>query len=234
MKMMKRLLAMALAAILMLMGAALADGYVEVGANVNVRSGPGLGYDDIGTVYEGDTLEYLDKSSIDNRGVVWYRVDFEGEYGWVSSKYCELFGEIYVYATEGQSYIRSYPSLNGRALVILRQDEVAEYMGKTSVDDRGVAWYKVEYDGVTGWVSSKYTTLGEEGETYNREVIADDGQSYIRDYPSLSGEKLCVFREGESATYLEKSSKDNRGVAWYKVEFEGIVGWVSSRYTSVY
>ncbi|MBQ8506074.1 MAG: SH3 domain-containing protein [Clostridia bacterium] len=232
MKKTRMLLALALIAAL-LMGSALAAGYVEASASVNVRSGPGLSYGDLGTIYEGDTLEYLDKNSIDNRGVVWYKVEYKSEAGWVSSKYCELFGEVYVYATEGQSYIRNTPSLNGKALVIMREDEVAEYMGKTSVDDRGVAWYKVDYDGVTGWVSSKYTTLGEE-EVYDREVIADDGKSYIRDYPGLNGEKLDVFREGESAIYLEKSSKDSRGVTWYKIEYDGIVGWVSSRYTSVY
>ena len=219
---------------LLLAGSALADGYVEVGATVNVRTGPGLSYDDMGTAHKGDTLIYLDKSAIDNRGVVWYCVDFDDEYGWVSSKYCEFFGDIYVYAIEGQSFIRKNPNLNGKKLAIMYESEYAEYMGKTSVDDRGVAWYKVDFDGVIGWVSSKYTSLNEDGTNYDREVIADEGQSHIRAYPSLNGEKLGVFREGESAVYLEKSSKDSRGVTWYKVEYDGIIGWVSSRYTSVY
>lgn len=232
MKKIRILLALAMIAAL-ISGAALADGYVEAGAQVNVRSGPGLSYRDLGTIYSGDTLEYLEKSSIDNRGVVWYKVEYKGEPGWVSSKYCELFGEVYVYATDGQSYIRQNPNLNGKALTVMHEGEAAEYLGKTSIDNRGVAWYKVEFDGWTGWVSSKYTTLGEE-EIYTREVIADDGQSYIRDYPSLDGAKLTVFRQDDSAVYLEKSAKDERGVTWYKVEYKGVIGWVSSRYASVY
>ena len=229
-----RFLSALLIVVLLITGMALADGYVEVGATVNVRTGPGLNYDNIGTAHEGDTLIYLDKSALDSRGVVWYRVDFDDEYGWVSSKYCELFGDIYVYATEGQSFIRRNPNLESKKLAIMYEDEYAAYLGKTSVDDRGVAWYKVEFEDVIGWVSSKYTSLNEDGINYEREVIADDGQSHIRDYPGLNGEKLEVFREGESAVYLEKSSKDSRGVTWYKVEYEGTIGWVSSRYTSVY
>lgn len=228
-----RILTACLLLLALIGGAALAEGYVEATATVNVRSGPGLSYRDIGTVYNGDTLSYLDKSSTDSRGVVWYKVNYDGESGWVSSKYSELHGEIYVYATGGQSYLRKNPNLNGKALVVMHEDEAALYMGKTSVDDRGVAWYLVDFDDTVGWVSSKYTTLGEE-EVYTREVIADDGQSYIRDEPSLSGEKLAVFRKNESATYLEKRSIDDRGVVWYKVEYNGTIGWVSSRYSSVY
>ena len=231
---MKRLVSILVLLAMLLAGTALAEGYVEVGATVNVRTGPGLNYDDLGRAHKGDTLEYLDRSAIDNRGVIWYYVDFEDEYGWVSSKYCEYLGEIYVYATEGQSFIRKNPTLNGKKLGIMYEGDSAEYIGKTSVDDRGVAWFKIEFDGIIGWVSSKYTSLNEEGELYEREIIADEGQSHIRDYPSLTGEKLGVFREGETATYLEKSSRDSRGVTWYKVEYNGIIGWVSSRYTSIY
>lgn len=228
------ILAAVLLLISLLPGSALADGYIEAQASANVRTGPGLSYKDIGTIHKGDTLSYEDKSSVDNRGVVWYRVEFDDEYAWVSSRYCKLYGTVYVQVLDGQkTYIRKSPSLDAKALAVLHEDELAEYMGKSSVDDRGVPWYKVEYDGTTGWVSSRYTILGEE-DSYDREVIADDGQSYIRDYPSLSGEKLKVFREGESAVYLEKSSKDSCGVTWYKVEYKGTIGWVSSRYTSVY
>lgn len=214
-------------------GAALADGYVEATASVNLRSGPGLSYRDLGTIHKGDTLSYLDKNSTDSRGVVWYKVKYDGSSAWISSKYSELYGEIFVYATGGKSYLRKTPSLSGKALVVMHEDEAAEYLGKTSVDDRGVAWYKVDFDGTVGWVSSKYTTLGED-EVYTREIVADGGQSYIRDEPSLDGNKLAVFHKNESATYLEKRSIDGRGVVWYKVVYNGTVGWVSSRYSSVY
>ncbi len=229
-----RFLAALLLIVMLFTGNALAGGYVEVGATVHVRSGPGLNYEDIGTAHESNILMYLDESATDSRGVVWYCVDFDGEEGWVSSKYTVLFGDIYVYAVEGRSFIRKNPDLEAKQLAILYEGESAEYLGRTSVDERGVAWYKVEYDGEIGWVSSKYTVLGEEGVIYNRYILADEGKAHIRDNPSLDGESLEILPQGDTATYLEKKEWDERGVAWYKVRYEGTVGWVSSKYTVIY
>lgn len=229
-----RFLSVLMLAVMLVMSTAMAAGYVEVGATVNVRIGPGLNYEDLGNAYEGYTLTYLDESATDSRGVVWYCVAFEDEAGWVSSKYCTLYGEIYVYAVEGKSFIRKNPDLEAKQLAILYEGERAEYLGKTSVDDRGVSWYKVEYDGKIGWISSKYTVLGQEGVIYDRYILAEEGKTHIRDYPSLNGESVEILPEGETATYLEKKEWDERGVAWYKVRYDGTVGWVSSKYTTIY
>lgn len=85
-----RMLALALAALLAC-GCALAD--VRTTANVNVRSGPGLGYEIVATLTAGKTLDYLDESQADDRGVNWYKVTVGDKTGWVSSKYSELQGE---------------------------------------------------------------------------------------------------------------------------------------------
>lgn len=58
--------------------------------NVNLRSGPGLGYDTVGSIGSGTYIEYLGDSSIDERGVAWYYVYYNGMTGWSSSKYVDL------------------------------------------------------------------------------------------------------------------------------------------------
>ena len=55
-----------------------------------MRSGPGLSYDDKGTLLSGSTATYLDEYSVDERGVTWYKISYNGGSGWVSSRYCEL------------------------------------------------------------------------------------------------------------------------------------------------
>lgn len=73
-----------------------ADEYAsEVGSayttgNVNLRTGPGLGYDSAGSIPSGVYVEYLGESSVDERGVAWYYVRYNGKTGWSSSKYVEL------------------------------------------------------------------------------------------------------------------------------------------------
>ena len=39
------------------------------------------------SIKSGRTLEYTGKSSVDSRGVRWYRVKYHGSFGWVSSRY---------------------------------------------------------------------------------------------------------------------------------------------------
>ena len=65
-------------------------GKTKIGAvtgNTNVRTGPGLNYRIIGVLHKGDETKYLGKSSTDERGVAWYKVDWNGRTGWVSSRY---------------------------------------------------------------------------------------------------------------------------------------------------
>ena len=82
----------ALALVLMLVcGAALAE--VVTTANVWMRTGPGLKYDQVTSLSEGKKLTYLGETSVDERGVAWYKVTYGKHTGWVSSKYTKLKGE---------------------------------------------------------------------------------------------------------------------------------------------
>ena len=56
-----------------------------------MRTGPGLGYESIGTLFIGDAALYLGASSVDERGVMWYCIRFGNQTGWVSEKYTILY-----------------------------------------------------------------------------------------------------------------------------------------------
>ena len=53
----------------------------------NVRTGPGLDYRKIGVLHVGEDAKYLGKTSTDDRGVVWYKIRYNGHDAWVSSRY---------------------------------------------------------------------------------------------------------------------------------------------------
>lgn len=217
----------------MLLSSALASGYVETTGSVNMRSGPGLNYRSLGTVNQGTTLTYLNRYSTDTRGVIWYMVSYRNSTAWVSSVYSELYGAsivTYLYATGGKSYVRNAPNLNGKILTTFQKGDSAEYQNASSVDERGVTWYKIYYNGKTGWVSSRYTSFEESV----RRVYAENGNTNFRTAPNLNGTVLGVLYKGESMAFTEITSVDNRGVTWYQVKEDGVIGWVSSRYTEVY
>ena len=85
-----RILAVAVA-LMLILGLALAE--VRTTGDVWLRTGPGLDYDAVSILSSGKTFEYLGESSVDERGVAWYRISAGGKEGWVSSRYTELIGE---------------------------------------------------------------------------------------------------------------------------------------------
>ena len=175
-----------LAALAACLGAATAENSVFFNGDTNVRSGPGLDYDTIGGVGAGSTLPWTGGTLLDNRGVTWYCVEFLDGEGWVSSRYSMLsdqegaatYGsggagysgyssESYsasesattVFGAGGDSNIRSGPGLDYPVLGTLPEGGTAVFLGGVSYDSRGVAWYQISWNGGTGWVSSRYTSL---------------------------------------------------------------------------
>ena len=217
------------------------------GGDTNVRSGPGLDFDDIGTLKKGNSLTYLGETSYDGRGVAWYLVRYKGSTGWVSSRYTSFSssgsgssGSYYsggsgsgtVYASDGDTNVRSGPGLDFADIGTLKEGNSLDYLGSTSYDGRGVAWYLVRYKGSTGWVSSKYTTLYED--YVEGTVYASDGDTNVRSGPGLDYKQLGTLKQGCTLDYLGTTTYDARGVAWYSVEYNGGTGWVSSKYTELW
>ncbi len=233
----KILLLAVIAALLAATGAALAESaYVQASGNVHVRTGAGTDYRSLGVVSDGTRLTYLNESKNDSRGVTWYRVQYNSNTtGWISSRYSSVKNyDQKVTATSGQTYIRTAGNLNAEKLDVLPKGASGTYLNESHVDERGVTWYRISYDGVKGWVSSRYTKLSSSSvELPSRKVIATDGQTNVRSEPNLYGKILGVLKEDKSLTYLNQSSTDDRGVAWYKVSYEGGTGWVSSKYTTL-
>jgi len=81
-------IAMALA---LLCASALAE--VRTTGDIWMRTGPGLSYETVTSIASGKSLDYLGETSVDERGVAWYKVTNGTNTGWVSSKYAELVGE---------------------------------------------------------------------------------------------------------------------------------------------
>ena len=151
-------------------------GNVYINGKCNVRSGPSLSHNSRGTAYVGDVLFGTGEISTDSRGIAWYSVLYKGSKGWVSSVYASLTGFTkksssksssssssasgsVVVGTSGDSHVRTGPGLGYDKLGVLHNGNSASFLGQTSTDSRGVVWYKISWNGSSGWVSSRYTSL---------------------------------------------------------------------------
>ena len=137
----------------------------------------------------------------------------------------------------GKSNVHTGPGLSYKVIGVLRVDDSAKYLEETSVDNRGVVWYKISWKGQKAWVSSRYTRLGRKGgggKVTGDTVVAEYGDTNVRTGPGLKYRSFDIMYEGDEADYLGKSSTDSRGVVWYKISWYDDVGWVSSKYTELY
>ena len=57
--------------------------------------------------------------------------------------------------TGGNCYVRSAPNTIGKALGVVHDGDLLPYGGQTTDD----GWNLVDYKGVNGWVSGKYSRL---------------------------------------------------------------------------
>ena len=168
---MKKFISVLLIAIMLLTFAApaMAASKVTATGSVNLRSGPGLDYGKLGSVSKGTTLKYLGESHKDGRGVTWYKVSYNGNAAWISSRYSKKSGSgsssgssssgnsSNTVTATGSVNLRSGPGLDYGKLGSVSEGTTLKYLGETSTDDRGVKWYKVSFNGNAAWISSRYS-----------------------------------------------------------------------------
>lgn len=165
----------------------------------------------LGELKEGEYIKFEGTKTTGADGYVWYKVEHNQKYGWVSSEWTKLaranevplycsfdyscviedndctsffywddyYGEYELYDeggyedwydfdyevecsiyTIGDVNMRSGPGKDYSILATIKKDTIVTYLDEYSVDDRGVTWYLVLYNGREGWVSSKYAVLG--------------------------------------------------------------------------
>ena len=98
-----------------------------------------------------------------------------------------------------------------------------------------MSWYRVTYKKRTGWVSSAYAKKGSSGSSASSSPsssgnqVKTTGNVRLRTGAGLDYRDLCTVPKGTTLRF-DETKKDDRGVAWYHVSYDGKTGWVSSKY----
>lgn len=134
---------------------------------LNLRSGPGTGYDKVSLLLKGDkvtVLEILDG---------WYRVSAKGTEGYVSAKFIapDTSGNSGTQTqTQPQTQVKTQNALVLSGPLNVRSGPGTSYtrigslkVGTTvTVIGKSGQWYQIKYANLTGYVHSDYVTLMEE------------------------------------------------------------------------
>ncbi|MGF9946573.1 SH3 domain-containing protein [Priestia megaterium] len=125
--------------------------YKVTASKLNVRSGAGTTYGIIGSVAKGQTLSVMSKSGS------WYKINYNGRTGYVSSDYVQASGTTTPPA-ESTTYTVTASTLNVRSGAGTSYASIGSVTKgqKLSVVSKSGSWYKINYNGRTGYVSSDY------------------------------------------------------------------------------
>ena len=153
----------------------------------------------------------------------WYKVNANGVDGWISSEYVqwdpsndEIVGKT-GYVNVDDLRLRNAP-IDGEVLTLLKRDT------PLSILEVNNDWYKVNANAVEGWISGEYV----EWNSSDDEIVGKTGyvntdDLRLRNAP-VDGEVLTLLKRDTPLTILEENNE------WYKVNANGVEGWVSGSF----
>ncbi|MDN3360369.1 MULTISPECIES: SH3 domain-containing protein [Priestia] len=195
--------------------------YKVTASKLNVRSGAGTTYGIIGSVVKGQMLSVVSKSGS------WYKINYNGRTGYVSSDYVQASGTTTPPA-ENTTYTVTASTLNVRSGAGTSYASIGSVTKgqKLSVVSKSGSWYKINYNGRTGYVSSDYvqasgtTTPPTESTTY----IVTASTLNVRSGAGTNYAAIGSVTKGQKLSVVSKSG------SWYKINYNGRTGYVSSDY----
>lgn len=119
-------------------------GTVNVSNYLNVRQSSSTSSAIIGKLYNGTKVDIIDSAA------GFYKISYNGTTGWVSSSY--------VAVSTGTVNVGTY--LNVRKSNSTSSEIIGKLYNGTKVNiiDSAAGFYKISYNGITGWASSNYIT----------------------------------------------------------------------------
>lgn len=226
-------------------------GKVKVTTSLNVRQGPGTQYKRIGSLGPNVRVEILGQEG------KWYKIKTGSIQGYVHSDYIELEksqqqdpkppggGEQqepkppvdpvpppsdekkYAIVTASALNVRSGPSTKNHKVGLVVKGTKLTVLGQSG------DWYKIEYKGITGYVSGQYVRL----ESTGSQPPSGGSSGTVINTGTVTASSLNV-RSGAGTNYsiiggLKKNAKVEileKVGSWYKIKYGSRTGYVSGQY----
>ncbi|WP_055069923.1 SH3 domain-containing protein [Clostridium massiliamazoniense] len=235
---------------------------------LNVRAGASTNSAIIGSLKKGDKVGIIKKEGN------WYEINYNGRIAYVSADYVQVEAQNKpevkpeekpetkpevkpeTKPEQGQTMkvkvnspiglnLRAGATTNSAVITVLPNNAVVNVIESSN------GWYKVNYNGNTGWIFAQYTTVvsnpsnggntvkPEEKPQVKPEVKPEGSTSVtkvqitspiglnVRTSPSTSGNVITAIPNNVVVSVIESSN------GWYKVNYNGTTGWIYGAYTKV-
>lgn len=119
---------------------------------VSVRTQPGTTYTKIDTIYSGTKCTIIGEKTYSSTDK-WFRIKYNSKTGWVTSKYILDSGNKIGKVTATTLNVRNGAGTSYKKVFVLKSG------AKFNIISTKTGWYKINYKGSTGWVSSDYVKI---------------------------------------------------------------------------
>ena len=166
----------------------------------------------------------------------WYQVSYEGKIGYASGTYLQenVANATSLGQTTENLNLRHQANTNGSILAIIPKGETITLLSNKDAN----GWYKVSYLEKTGYVYGDYITKISHGSNSSNTTTPSastpiEGQTTenlnLRHQANTSASIITTIPKGATVQVL--ADKDSNG--WYKVNYSGKTGYVSSSYLTI-
>lgn len=132
--------------------------YVVNSYSLRQRSGPGTEYDTLQCLPRNATLSVISFAE-DSDGMLWAQGEYKGIYGYCSTKYLTPAVTLPTLTTTGKSRLRNGAGTSFDTIAWIPVNQTFTGTGVTDTAKDGRIWYEAIYNGVRGWVSSRYLSV---------------------------------------------------------------------------
>ncbi len=193
--------------------------------NLKVRAQPNTSAEVLGTLKKGTKVEtYGLKDG-------WYEIKYNGKTGYISEKYTSLTNpaestqtpETKTVYTTANLKVRTQPNTSAEVLGSIEKGTKVETYGLKD------GWYEIKYNGKTGYISEKYTSLtdpSESTQTPETKTVYTKEDLRVRAQPNNTSTILGVLKKGTAVETLGETD------GWYLIKYNGQNGYISKAYTT--
>ena len=230
---------------------------------VNVRTGAGTDNSRVTSLNSGTAVTIVGEEK-DGSGATWYKINYAGGSGYMHSDYITVNGDNNNNANNNNNnnggYEKKDGTVNASSVNVrngagtsnsivgnLSSGKNVTIVGEEK-DSSGAVWYKIEYDGGSGYMHSDYITVGSGNNGNNnngggsgdypmegiegKEGVVNASLVYVRAGAGSDQEVMNTLKSGVSVL-IEGAERDSSGVIWYKVAFAGTSGYMMAEFVSI-
>lgn len=192
---------------------------------LNVRELPNTNSKTLGTVKLGSTVSITGK----DKKTGWYRINFNGNVGYVSNYYIEILNSSSSNnsTTTTTTYKKTTENLNMRTGAGTNYSIIVQIPKGTSVKVLSTSngWDKIEYNEKTGYCSNSYLVATSEIPTVKKVTTANVN------FRSGAGTSYSIIKSLSANTVVE--SIETIG-DWEKVKVNNQIGYINKSYLKLY